>query len=151
MPMFPSVNDVRLNLRITVYPQMWMWKYIWCLVNSSLDNLPTLYVWDWIRKKGLVHTIISVLVKPFWNIKYYVFQECIVPCNCLYNSPSFCGYHSVDNITTRSCDTLQPGSFCFTASRDNWIQTGHSWTSEMSQKQPQFLLNIGHNMVCLFY
>ena len=44
---------------------------------------------------------------------------------------------SVDNITTRSCETLQLGGLCLTASRDSWIQTKHSWTSDMPQKQPQ--------------
>ena len=44
---------------------------------------------------------------------------------------------SVDNITTRSCETLQLGGLCLTASRDSWIQTEHSWTSDMPQKQPQ--------------
>ena len=44
---------------------------------------------------------------------------------------------SVDNITTRSCETLQPGGLCLTASRDSWTQTEHSWTSDMRQKQPQ--------------
>ena len=44
---------------------------------------------------------------------------------------------SVDNITTRSCETLQLGGLCLTASRDSWIQTEHSWTSGTPQKQPQ--------------
>ena len=41
---------------------------------------------------------------------------------------------SVDNITTRSFETLQPGGLCLTASRDSWIQTEHSWTSDTPQK-----------------
>ena len=41
---------------------------------------------------------------------------------------------SVDNITTRSCETSQSGSLCRAASRDDWIQTKHSWTSDTSQK-----------------
>ena len=32
----------------------------------------------------------------------------------------------LNNITARSYETLQPGSFCLTASRDDWIQTRHS-------------------------
>ena len=35
---------------------------------------------------------------------------------------------SVDNITTRSCETLQLGGLCLTASRDSWIQTEGSDT-----------------------
>ena len=41
---------------------------------------------------------------------------------------------SVDNITKLPCEILQPGSLYLTAGKDDLIQTGNSWTTDMSQK-----------------
>ena len=43
---------------------------------------------------------------------------------------------SVDNVTIRSCETLQPsGSFCLLAGRDELIQTRQLWTKQPQEKQ----------------
>ena len=44
---------------------------------------------------------------------------------------------SVDNITTRSCETLQPGSLCSTTSRNDCMQRGIYRCLTCFRKQPQ--------------
>ena len=58
---------------------------------------------------------------------------------------------SVD-ITTRSCETLELGGLCLTASRDSWIQTEHSWKFDVPQKAASGKADwwtVGHN-TCIY-
>ena len=62
---------------------------------------------------------------------------------------------SVGNITTKLCETLQPGCLCLTASRYNQIQTGYLWTSDMARRATldkhisKLLATMHAYMVCL--